>query len=73
MTNVQVVDTHAGSVVAVGAGGINGEALTTVATLGAGASSDATANNGIWSVLGAGGAVTFTWAHIVTQTEIDHG
>ncbi len=74
MTNVQVSDTHAGAVVALGAGGITGESLTTNGPLGASASTpDALANNGIWSTLAAGAAVTFTWAHIVTQAEIDHG
>ncbi len=73
MTNVQATDIHAGSAVPVGAGGIQGETLTTNGPLGAGASSDATANNGIWSVLAAGAAVTFTWAHIVTQAEVNNG
>jgi hypothetical protein len=41
--------------------------------LGAGASPDTTANDGIWSTLAPGATVTFTWAHTVTQAEIDHG
>jgi len=73
MTNVQVNDLHVGTAVALGAGGITGESLTTNGPLGAAASTDATANNGIWSSLAAGACVTSTWAHIVTQAEIDHG
>lgn len=73
MTNVQVTDNHAGSVVPVGAGGIQGETLTTNGPLGAAASTDVTVNNGIWSNLAAGASVTFTWAHVVTQAEVDHG
>ena len=72
MKNVQILDTHAGSVVAVGTGGITNEALTTNGPLGAAASSDA-AINGIYDSLAAGGCVTFTWPHIVTQTEVDKG
>ena len=72
MSNVQILDKHVGTPVAVGAGGITNEALTTTATLGAAASSDA-ATNGIYDLLGAGGCVTFTWPHIVTQTEVDKG
>lgn len=73
MINVQVTDIHVGSPVPVGAGGIQGETLTTNGPLGAGASTDATAGNGIWSSLAAGAAVTFTWAHVVTQTEVNNG
>lgn len=72
MKNVQILDNHAGSVVAVGTGGITNELLTTNGPLGAAASSDA-ATNGIWDSLAAGGCVTFTWPHIVTQTEVDKG
>lgn len=73
--NVQVKDMHGSpaTLVALGAGGISGETLSTPGPLGSGASPDTTANNGIWSTLAPGAAVTFTWAHTVTQTEIDHG
>ena len=75
MTNVQVNDQHGtpATGVPLGAGGITNETLTAPGPLGAGANSDATANNGIWSVLAPGATVTFTWAHTVTQAEIDHG
>ena len=73
MTNVSVLDTHAGVVVPVGGTGITGETLTTNGPLGAAASSDATANTGIWDSLAAGGCVTFTWAHVVTQAEVNAG
>ncbi len=78
VTNVSPRDNHdtnpgPGSLVALGAGGITGETLSAAGPLGAGASTDATANNGIWSVLAPGASVTFTWAHIVTQAEFNHG
>ena len=75
MTNIQPKDMHGtpAVLVALGAGGITNETLTIPGPLGAGASPDATANNGIWSTLAPGATVTFTWAHIVTQAEIDHG
>ncbi len=75
MTNVTVNDLHGFPAVAVplGAGGITSETLTVPGILGAAASTDATANNGIWSVLAPGATITFTWSHIVTQAEIDHG
>jgi uncharacterized repeat protein (TIGR01451 family) len=75
MTAVSVNDLHGTPAVAVplGAGGITSETLTVPGPLGAGASSDATANNGIWSVLAPGATVTFTWVHTVTQAEVDHG
>ena len=73
LTGVQVTDNHAGSVVPVGAGGIAGEFLSTNGPLGAAASTDTTANNGIWSNLAAGACATFTWAHTVTQAEVDNG
>ncbi len=77
MTNVQVKDLHGTPAVLVplgtGAGGITSETLTIPGPLGAAASPDATANNGIWSTLAPGATVTFTWAHTVTQAEIDHG
>ncbi|MDP8995422.1 MAG: hypothetical protein M3O03_00250, partial [Pseudomonadota bacterium] len=75
MTNVKVNDLHGtpALAVALGAGGITNETLTTPGPLGAGASPDTTANDGIWSTLAPGASVTFTWAHTVTQAEIDHG
>jgi len=75
MTNVQVKDMHGTPAVQVslGAGGITSETLTTPGPLGAGASTNSTANDGIWDVLAPGAAITLTWAHTVTQAEIDHG
>ena len=75
MTNVQVNDMHGTPAVLVGlgVGGITSEALTIPGPLGAGASPDTTANDGIWSTLAPGATVTFTWAHTVTQAEIDNG
>lgn len=77
MYNVQVVDQHGSPAVQInpgsGAGFISGETLTTPSGTGAVTSADTTANNGIWSTLGAGAVVTFTWSHAVTQAELDHG
>ena len=75
MTNVQVKDMHGTPAVQVslGAGGITTETLTISGPLGAGASPDTTANDGIWSTLAPGATVTFTWTHTVTQAEIDNG
>ncbi len=75
MTNVSINDLHGTPAVAVplGAGGITSETLGAPGPLGAAASSDATAGNGIWSVLAPGATVTFTWSHPVTQAEINHG
>jgi len=73
MVNVSVNDIHAGAAVA--AGQIANETLTVNGPLDPGASTDTTTpvNNGVWSTLAAGSSVTFTWAHVVTQAEIDHG
>ena len=75
MTNVQVKDLHGPSstLVALGAGGITNETLTTPGPLGAAASPDSGANDGIWSTLAPGAAVTFTYIYTVTQADIDHG
>jgi uncharacterized repeat protein (TIGR01451 family) len=56
-----------------GGGGITSETLTVIGPYGAGASSDATANDGIWTLLAPGATITLTWPHTVTQAEIDNG
>ena len=75
MTAVQVNDMHGTPAVAVplGAGGITSETLTTPGPWGAGASTNTTANDGIWDTLAPGASATFTWIHTVTQAEVDHG
>lgn len=75
INNVSVKDIHGapGVLVSLGAGGITSETLTTAGPLGAGASTNTTANDGVWDLLAPGAAVTYTWAHTVTQAEIDHG
>ena len=80
MTNVSprdLHDTNPGPGALVGLGGANITSETVLAAdvgpLGAAASTDATANNGIWSTLAPGASVTFTWAHVVTQAEFNHG
>ncbi len=75
MTNVSVNDQHGTPAVGVplGAGGITSETLTVPGPLGAAASTNGVANDGVWNTLAAGATVTFTWTHVVTQAEIDHG
>jgi uncharacterized repeat protein (TIGR01451 family) len=75
LTNVSVNDLHGtpGVAVSSGVGGINNEILTP-GVLGVSASTpDATANNGIWSILAPGATVTFTYVHTVTLAEFDLG
>ena len=75
VTNVQVQDMHGTPPVAivVGGTGIKGDILTVPGPLGAAASPDATANNGIWSTLAPGATIQFNYVHTVTQAEIDLG
>ena len=79
MTNVSPTDMHdtSGSNTLVGLGsplGITNETLTAGGPLGNAASlPDLITNNGIWSTLAPGATVTFTWAHVVTQAEFNHG
>lgn len=80
LTTVSLNDQHGTPAVQVPLGttngGITGEALSTDGPLKAAdsvSSSDATANDGKWDTLQPGATVTFTWAHTVTQAEIDHG
>ena len=79
ITGVKITDTHEGSPIAPqsamleqvaplggGGGGIAGP-------LGAGASTDTTAGDGIWTTLAPGATVIFKYTHTVTQTEFDAG
>ncbi len=75
MSGVSVNDLHGTPAAAVplGAGGITSETLATPGPYGAAASTDTTANDGIWTTLAPGASITFTWVHTVTQAEVDHG
>ena len=76
MTGVTVNDQHGTPAVTVGtgAGGITNESLSSDGPMAPGsASTDLTANNGFWSNLQPGATVVFTWAHTVTQAEVDKG
>jgi len=75
MTTVKVKDMHGSPAtqVSLGSGGITSETLSTPGPLGAGASPDTTAGDGIWTTLAPGAAVTFTYVYTVTQADIDHG
>lgn len=66
MANIQVTDVHSGS----GAPPVpSGETLTDNAPTGD--SSDAAANNGVWSALAPKDVVTFSATYTVTQTDVD--
>jgi uncharacterized repeat protein (TIGR01451 family) len=72
ITNVSINDTHEGTLI--GAGLIKNETLGPDGPLAPTVTStDATANNAVWSVLQPGATVTFTYVHTVTQTEFDNG
>lgn len=69
LTNVGVSDTHEG--VALASSVFTGESLSSEGPLGTPASTDVTANNGVWEVLQPGAVITITYVHIVTQAEFD--
>jgi uncharacterized repeat protein (TIGR01451 family) len=74
ITDVTITDVHEGltlvSSEATGTGsGPWGEAEATADALGV--SIDESGPNGSWDILGAGGAVTFTYVHTVTQAEFE--
>jgi uncharacterized repeat protein (TIGR01451 family) len=74
INNVSVNDVHEGA--ALGAGLPNNENMAVGADgpLAPGVvSSDAVANNGVWSVLRPGATITFRYDHTVTQAEVDAG
>jgi hypothetical protein len=75
LNNVHVIDMHGSPAVQIanGAGGITSETLTIPGPLGAGASTDTVANDGVWTTLAPGATLQFTYTHTVTQAEIDHG
>ncbi len=73
LTGVKIVDVHEGveidsSTVATGTEGPFDETATTADPLGRNADAGI---DGIYDVLGAGGSVTFTFVHTVTQAEFD--
>jgi uncharacterized repeat protein (TIGR01451 family) len=74
INNVSVNDTHEGAAIA--AGLITNETLSSDGPLAAAPdslpSTDATAANGVWSVLRPGATVTFTYVHTVNQTEFNN-
>jgi uncharacterized repeat protein (TIGR01451 family) len=70
LTDVSVNDVHEGT--ALPSSSFTGDTLVTEGPLGTPASTDATANNGVWSVLQPGATITFTYVHTVTQAEVDN-
>ena len=76
MGNVKVSDTHEGAAITPQSAMVEQVApLSALAAgpMGAAASTDATAGDGIWSVLAPGATVTFKYTHTVTQAEVDGG
>ena len=77
MTAVTVKDMHGTPPVQVGTGaltpGITGETLTSDGPMAPGTVSSDAAINGTYDTLQPGAVVTFTWAHVVTQAEVDNG
>jgi Domain of unknown function DUF11 len=73
ITNVTVTDMHGTPAALISGGAITNDTLTVPGPLGAGASPDATPNNGIWSTLAPGASVQFQYIHTVTQAEVDQG
>jgi uncharacterized repeat protein (TIGR01451 family) len=72
ITNVSINDVYEGT--SIGAGLIIGETLSSDGPLAPGVTStDATANDGTWSVLQPGATITFTYVHTVTQAEVNGG
>ncbi len=75
VNSVKVSDMHGtpAVLIASGAGGVTNDTLTIPGPLGAAASPDTTANDGIWTTLAPGATARFTYTHTVTQAEIDKG
>lgn len=73
MTNVSIADVHEGA--ALTAGLVQDETLVTDGPLASAtapvASTDGTADDGIWDTLQPGAQITFTYVHTVTQPEFD--
>jgi uncharacterized repeat protein (TIGR01451 family) len=70
LTDVSINDVHEGA--ALPSTSFINETLVTEGPLGTPASTDATANDSVWSVLQPGATITFTYAHTVTQAEVDN-
>jgi hypothetical protein len=77
MTGVTIKDMHGTPPVQVGTGalvpGVTGETLISDGAMAPGTVSSDAAVNGIYDTLQPGAVVNFTWAHVVTQAEVDHG
>ena len=79
ITGVKISDTHEGaaitpqSVMLEQVAPLGGAGGGVPGPLGAGASSDTTAGDGIWTTLAPGATVIFKYTHTVTQTEFDAG
>jgi large repetitive protein len=79
ITGVKINDSHEGSAITPQAAmleqvaPLGGAGGGTPGPLGAGASTDTTAGDGIWTTLAPGATVIFKYTHTVTQTEFDAG
>jgi uncharacterized repeat protein (TIGR01451 family) len=79
ITGVKIADTHEGagltpqSVMLEQVAPLGGAGGGIPGPMGAGASTDSTAGDGIWSTLAPGATVIFKYTHTVTQAEVDGG
>jgi uncharacterized repeat protein (TIGR01451 family) len=69
--NISITDLHEGANLA--AGTVKNEALTTAGPMSGSVDSTSPLNNGVWTTIQPGATVTFTYAHTVTQAEVDGG
>ena len=71
ISNISITDLHEGANLAVGA--VKNETLTTAGPIAGSVDTTTPLNNGVWTTIQPGATVTFTYHHLVTQTEVDGG
>jgi uncharacterized repeat protein (TIGR01451 family) len=71
ISGISITDLHEGANLA--AGTVRNETLTTAGPMPGSVDTTTPLNNGIWTTIQAGATVTFTYRHLVTQTEVDGG
>lgn len=71
ISGISITDLHEGANLP--AGTVKNETLTTAGPIPGSVDSTTPLNNGIWTTIQPGATVTFTYNHLVTQTEVDGG
>ncbi len=71
ISGISITDLHEGANLA--AGTVKNETLTTAGPMSGSVDTTSPLNNGVWTTIQAGATVTFTYAHTVTQAEVDGG